>query len=143
MLEIVSFFYLLLTQILHKMNNSNLKSTNQIVKNTSDKVCVGVKELTLTDAAQSLSFASLLNGSVQADIGSVAIKVKSAGSPTDSTHLVRFTQVSGETPTVSHGMWFGSGDYFEITGNANVSAAKFIAAEVGIASILTIEYYGK
>lgn len=116
---------------------------NQIVSNLVDRPCLGVKELTLSDTAQSLSFASLANGSTVADVVSIAIKVKKAGSPTDDTHLVRFTQVDGETPTTSHGMWFGNGDYFEITNNANIRAAKFIAAEAGIFSILTIEYYGK
>lgn len=109
---------------------------------TSDRPCIGVKELTLSNTAQSLSFASLLNGSVAADVQSVCIKVKKAPLATDNTHLVRYTMVSGETPTTTHGMWMGDGDYFEITNNTNIQNLKLIAAEVGIFSILTIEYYG-
>lgn len=112
-----------------------------IASNTADKVCVGTKELTLSNTAQSLSFATLLNGTASSDVKYVSIKVKSAGSPTDSTHLVRYTEASGDTPTVTHGMWFGEGDFFDITGNGNVVNSKFIAAELGVFSVLTISYY--
>lgn len=120
-------------------NNTSINITNALL---SDKPCIGVKELTLSDTAQSLSFSGLLNGAVAADVKSVCIKVKKAGSPTDNTHLVRYTIVNGETPTTSHGMWMGDGDFFEITNNTNIQNLKVISAQTGIASILTIEYYG-
>lgn len=119
--------------------NKSIGVTNALL---SDRQCIGVKELTLSDTAQSLNFSSLLNGSVAADVKSVCIKLKKAGTPTDTTHLVRYTTVNGETPTTSHGMWMGDGDFFEITNNTNIQNLKVISAEVGIASILTIEYYG-
>lgn len=125
------------------MKNKNIVTAIGVVNQSlSDRVCVGTKELTLSDAAQSLSFASLLDGCKAGDIKSVCIKVKKAGSPTDATHLVRYTLVNGDTPTTSHGMWMGDGDYFEITNNTNIQNLKVISAEAGIASILTIEYYG-
>jgi len=108
----------------------------------ADRICLGTKELTLSDTAQSLSFTGLLNGSLAADVKSVCIKVKKAGSPTDTSHLLRYTLVSTDTPTTSHGMWMGDGDFFEITNNTNIQNLKVISAEAGIASILTIEYYG-
>ena len=115
---------------------------NRVVSNTNDKVCLGTKELTLSATAQSLSFASLVNGSTQTDVHSVTIKVKPAGTPTDATHLVRYTQADGDTPTTTHGMWQGAVDYFEINNVNNVKNALFISADGGF-HILTIEYYGK
>lgn len=125
------------------MNASEAKqminATNQVVSNTSDKICLGTKELTLSDTAQSLDFTGLAAN----DVHSVTIKVKSAAAVADATHLVRYTQVSGDAPTTTHGMWQGAADYFEISNNNNVENVKFIAAETGKFSILSIEYYGK
>ena len=115
-----------------------IAETALVVENTKDRICLSTKELTLSDAAQSLSFSGLSAN----DVKSVCIKVKKAGSPTDDTHLVRLTQALSDTPTTTHGMWFGNGDYFEITNKTNVANLKMIAAEAGIFSILTIEYYG-
>jgi len=124
------------------MEKGIVTSINAMSQSLSDLVCLGTKELTLSDTAQVLSFSSLLNGSVAGDVKAICIKVKKAGSPTDTTHLLRYTLVSTDTPTTSHGMWMGDGDYLEITNKTNISGLKVISAEVGIASILTIEYYG-
>ena len=59
-------------QIIGALQNSNSK--------IADKVCLGTKELTLSDTAQSISFATLLNNSTSSDVKSVCIKVKKAGS---------------------------------------------------------------
>jgi len=120
------------------MERGIVKSIGVTNARLADGICLGTKELTLSDTAQSLSFTSIIT----ADVKSVCIKVKKAGSPTDTTHLLRYTMVSTDTPTTSHGMWMGDGDYFEITNNTNIQALKVIAAEATIASILTIEYYG-
>lgn len=124
------------------MERGIVKSIGITNARLADRICLGTKELTLSDTAQSLSFASLLSGSVAADVKSVCIKVKKAGVPTDTSHLLRYTLVSTDTPTTSHGMWMGDGDYFEITNNSNIQGLKVIAAEAGVFSILTIEYYG-
>ena len=108
----------------------------------SDRPCIGVKELMLSNTAQVLDFTSLVDGSVVGDVKSVCIKLKKAAGATDNTHLVRYTVAKGDTPTVTHGMWMGDGDFFEITNNTNIQNLKVIAAEAGIFSILTIEYYG-
>lgn len=110
-----------------------IKETNSKL---SDRVCLATKELTLSAAAQSLSFASLS----QDDVGAVAIKVKKTGSPTDTTHLVRYTQAAGDTPTTSHGMFMGDSAYFEVTNKTNVANLKVISAD-GLFHILSIEYY--
>lgn len=108
----------------------------------SDRVCLGTKELTLTDTASAIDFTGLADGSTQNDVKSVCIKVKKAVGSTDTTHLLRYTLVSTDTPTTSHGMWMGDGDYLEISNTTNISGLKVISAEAGVASILTIEYYG-
>ena len=120
------------------MNDNVIRKIGVTNQKLSDRVCLGTKELTLSNTAQSLSFTSITT----ADVKSVCIKVKKAGSPTDTTHLLRYTLESTDTPTTSHGMWMGDGDYFEITNNKNVQGLKVIAAEAGVFSILTIEYYG-
>ncbi len=105
----------------------------------SDKICLGVEDLTLTASALPLPFTGITN---TADVGSVLIKIKKIGSPADSTYLLRYTQKVGDTPTTSKGMWFGDGDVFEITNNTNVVALKLIATDALFCTI-TIEYYGK
>lgn len=114
----------------------------RIVSNTNDKVCLGTKELVLSNVAKSLSFAGLENNSKPKDVFSVTIKVKAVGSPTNVSDLVRYTQALSDTPTTTHGMWQGSGDYFEINNNPNVINSKFISSDGGT-HILTVEYYGK
>lgn len=107
----------------------------------SDRICLGTKELTLSASAQSLVFTGLVSGSGMADVGAVAIKVKKTGSPADTTHLVRYTQAVGDTPTTTHGMFMGDAAYFEITNKTNVENLKVISADGGF-HILTVEYYG-
>lgn len=102
----------------------------------SDRICLATKELVLSTTAQSLDFTSLS----RLDIGAVAIKLKKAGTPADLSHLVRYTQALGDTPTTSHGIFMGDAAYFEITNNANVSNLKLISADGGF-HILSIEYY--
>ena len=121
-----------------KYSNRANANSQQIIRNTSDKVCLATKKLTLSNTAQALNFSGIQIG----DVGSVIIKVKKAGSPTDSTHLVRYTMVDTDAPTTTHGMWYGDGDVFEVSNNKNVIGLKLIAAELGIFSILSIEYYG-
>lgn len=115
-----------------------IRATRELSLLLSDKICLATKELTLSAAAQSLNF----SGINALDVYSVTIKVKKAGTPTDSTHLVRVTQTAGDTPTTSHGMFFGDADYFEISNSTNVTNLKLISAD-GLFHILTIEYYGK
>lgn len=112
-----------------------IKETN---RKLSDRVCLATKELTLSAAAQSLDFTSIS----ASDIGSVAIKVRKTGAPADTTHLVRYTQALGDTPTTSHGMYMGDASYFEITNSTNVGNLKLISAD-GLFHILSIEYYNK
>jgi hypothetical protein len=114
--------------------NKALARTNSIL---ADKVCLKTEEYTLTGTAANLPFTGISSD----DVYSVIIKVKKAGSPADESHLVRYTQVSTDTPTTSHGMWMGNGDLFEITNKANIQGMKVISADGG-AHILTIEYYG-
>ncbi len=119
------------TAIIRAIKESNLK--------LSDKPCLLTENLTISASAQSLPF----TGINSSDVGGVIIKVKkAAGTPTDSTYLLRYTQTSGLTPTVSVGMWMGDGDLFEINNNANVISFKVISTDATFAT-LTIEYYGK
>lgn len=103
----------------------------------SDRICLATKELTLSATAQSLDFTSLAQG----DVGAVAIKVRKAGSPVDTSNLVRYTQAALDTPTTSHGIFMGDAAYFEITNKTNVANLKVISADGGF-HILSIEYYG-
>ena len=103
----------------------------------SDRVCLATKELVLSATAQSLDFTSLN----KADVGAVVLKVKKVGTPTDTTHLVRYTQAALDTPTTSHGVFMGDAAYFEITNKDNVGNLKVISADGGF-HILSIEYYG-
>jgi hypothetical protein len=104
----------------------------------SDKICLGSEEMVLSATAQSLPF----TGINSADVGSVLIKCRKIGTPTDSTYLLRYTQTSGITATTILGMWMGDGDVFEINNNANVVALKLIATDALFCK-LSIEYYGK
>lgn len=123
------------------MERGIVKSLGVTNSKLSDRICLGTLELTLSTYAQALSFSGLVSGSVQADVGSVAIKVKKAGSPADTTHLVRYTQAAEDTPTKTHGMFMGDASYFEITNKTNVDNLKVISADDGL-HILSIEYYG-
>ncbi len=114
-----------------------LAATNRLTATLTDKVCLGVEELVLSAAAQSLPF----TGIVAARVGGVIIKVRKIGSPTDSTYLLRYTQAVGETPVAAtKGMWMGDGDLFEINNPTNVTALKLIATDA-LFCTLTIEYY--
>ncbi len=115
-----------------------LAATNRSTAKLTDKVCLGVEDLTLTAAALPLPF----TGVVQARVGGVIIKVKKIGAPADSTYLLRYTQAVGDTPTTSKGMWFGDGDVFEVSNETNVGALKLISTDALFCTI-TIEYYEK
>jgi hypothetical protein len=104
----------------------------------SDKICLGSEELVLSGTAQALPF----TGVNSADVGSVIIKCRKIGTPTDYTYLLRYTQTDGFVPTASLGMWIGDGDMFEINNNANVIALRLIATDALFCTI-SIEYYGK
>lgn len=117
--------------IIRAIKETNLK--------LSDKPCLLTENLTVSASAQALPFTGINSG----DVGGVIIKVrKGAGTPTDSTYLIRYTQNTLLTPTASVGMWMGDGDLFEINNNANVLAFKVISTDATFAQ-LTIEYYGK
>ncbi len=120
------------------MSKENVIALGVTNSKLSDKVCLGCEELTLSAAAQSLPF----TGINSADVGSVIIKVRKIGSPTDSTYLLRYTQTENITPTAILGMWMGDGDLFEISNNTNVVALKLIATDALFCKI-SIEYYGK
>lgn len=118
--------------IIHAIKETNSK--------LSDRPCLLTENLTVSASAQALPF----TGINSADVGGVIIKVKkaAAGTPTDSTYLIRYTQATGATPTTSVGMWMGDGDLFEINNNVNVVNFKVISTDATFA-VLTIEYYGK
>lgn len=113
---------------------------DQISVNTSDKRCLLTAEQNITNTASALSF----TGIQAKDVGSVIIKFRKQASstPADESHIVRMTQISTDTPTASHGMWWGNGDVVEITNNENVQSIKLIATE-NLTHIATIEYYNK
>ncbi len=123
------------------------KNTVEIIRaikensiNTSDRVCLKCEELTLSSTAVAVPLP--FTGIAQSfDVKAVHIKVKKIGSPADSSNLVRYTQAPGDSPTTTHGMWMGDGDYFEVTNKTNISNLKFIAVDA-LFAILTIEYYG-
>lgn len=121
-----------------KYSNRANSNAQQVIRNTSDKVCLKTEEINVTNTASALPFTGIQSG----DVGSVIIKVKKGGSPADDTHIVRTTQISTDTPTALHGMWYGNGDIFEISNNANVLGFKIIATE-NLTHVATIEYYGK
>lgn len=114
----------------------------QISANTADKPCLLTEELNVANTAGgvALPFTGIPSG----DVGSVILKFKKStgGAAADDTHIVRMTQVSTDTPTATHGMWWGHGDVVEITNNKNVLGVKLIATEA-LTHIVTIEYYGK
>jgi hypothetical protein len=111
----------------------------QISANTADRPCLLTEEMNVTNTAATLPFTGLASG----DVGSVILKFKkSAVAAADDAHIVRMTQVITDTPTASHGMWWGHGDVVEITNNTNVLGIKLIATEA-LTHIATIEYYGK
>lgn len=119
--------------------NALLHAFNRTTSKLTDKVCLGVEDLTLTAAALPLPF----TGIVAARVGSVIIKVKKIGAPVDATYLLRYTQAVGETPVAAtKGMWMGDGDIFEITNETNVGALKLISTDALFCTI-TIEYYEK
>ena len=122
------------------MNDNVVRKIGVTNQKLSDKVCLGTEELTLSSVAQALPFTGI---SKTDDVGSVIIKVKKLGVPTDATYLLRYTQAVGDTPVAAtKGMWMGDGDLFEITNNTNVKALKLIATDALFCNI-TIEYYGK
>lgn len=112
---------------------NGIQETN---RKLSDRICLATKELTLSATAQLIDFSSLARN----DVGAVAIKVKKVGAPTDTSHLVRYTQALGDTPTTSHGIFMGDAAYFEITNKDNLTNLKVISADGGF-HILSIEYY--
>lgn len=120
------------TAIIRAIKETNLK--------LSDRVCLKVEELTLASTATAvpLPFTGI---SKTADVKAVHVKVKKIGTPADVTNLVRYTQALGDSPTTTHGMWMGDGDYFEVTNKENIANLKFVAVDA-LFAILTIEYYG-
>lgn len=110
----------------------------RIDSNTRDRVVLGQNELTLSAAAQAPSMPS---GVSISDVYAIEFRVKKTGAPADSTNIARFTMASGDTPTTTHGMYVGDGDYYTVTNKTNTSNFKIISAD-GLFHVVNLIYYG-
>lgn len=110
---------------------------NDIASNTAALRVLLHEELTLSTAsAVPLPF----TGINSKDVKAVEIRVKTTGTPTDTTAIVRF-RTDGTAPTASSGMYLAGGDLYTINHNANVINFKIIRIEA-LAHVVNIIYYG-
>lgn len=109
----------------------------RIIGVLNDKVALKQEEITLTQSAQPLPF----TGIKPTDVYAVEIRILASGTPTKSSNIANFTMVVSDTPTSTHGMYLGDGDYYEITNQANIQNFKIIATE-NLAHVCHIIYYG-